>query len=202
MASRVLVLALAACGSSSAKPTPDAVDKSATCATAFGTGMTPGFGRADGTVLAVVPPNDQACAKPNMTHLVLQLQIGGAAYRLVVDVLSNQGNPDVWFAERDSALVGDPWSEGWHVPAHLDYVADLGSHSTEFTEMNQADLVAKITSELEIGAHVSVFATAGSTEPDSAHLVHRNATNADGAIVISPDTAPHYLLLRFDEQTF
>ena len=68
--------------------------------------------------------------------------------------------------------------------------------------MHEDDLVHAITDELELGARISVFATAGSTEPDSAHLVHRNATNADGAIVVNPDTAPHYLLMRFDEQSF
>jgi hypothetical protein len=197
-----LVAFVAACGSSSHPVTPDALDKSATCAATFGSGLTAGFGRIDGTVLAVVPPGDQACAEPNSTHLVVQVTMGGAAYRLVVDVLSNQGSPDVWFAERDSLFVGMPWSDGWHLGASLDYVADLSVHSTDFTEMNESDLVAKITSELELGAHISIFATAGTTEPDSAHLVHRNTPNADGAIVLAPDTAPHYLLMRFDEQVF
>jgi hypothetical protein len=198
---RLLVIALAACGSSKSV-TPDAVDKSATCATTFGTGLTPGFARIDGTVLAVVPPNDQACALPNSTHLVVQITMGGAAYRLVVDVLSNQGSPDVWFHELDAPLAGPAWADGWHTGVMLDYVTTLAAHSTDFVEMNQADLVAKITSELELGANISVFATTGATEPNSAHLVHRNATNADGAIVISPDVAPHYLLMRFDEQSF
>lgn len=193
---------LAACGSSS-KPAPmDAVDKSLTCADTFGSALTPGFGRIDGTILAVVPPDDQACALPNSTHLVVQLTMGGQAYRLVVDVLSNQGSPDVWFDELDAPLAGGAWADGWHVPSQLDYVTDLHVASTAFTEMMEADLVAKITSELELGAKVSIFATAGTTEPNSAHLIHRNATNADGAIVIAPDTAPHYLLLRFGEQTF
>jgi hypothetical protein len=198
----VLVLALIACGGGGHASPPDAIDKSATCATSFGTALTPAFGRLDGTVLAVVPPNDQACALPNSTHLVLQVTMGGAAYRMVVDVLSNQGNPDLWFTELDAPLAGPAWSDGWHPGVALDYATTLGIHSTGMAEMNEADLVTKITSELALGAHVSVFATSGSTEPNSAHLVHRNLTNADGAIVIGPDTAPHYLLLRFDEQTF
>lgn len=164
--------------------------------------LTPAFGRLDGSVLAVVPPNDQACAMPNSTHLVLQVTMGGAAYRMVVDVLSNQGSPDLWFTELDAPLAGPAWSDGWHTDAALDYATTLGVHSTGMAELNQSELVAKITSELELGAKVSVYATSGSTEPSSAHLVHRNATNADGAIVIDPDTAPHYLLLRFDDQTF
>jgi hypothetical protein len=198
MSRLLLAIALAACASPAQKP----VDKSATCAATFGSGLTAGFGRVDGTVLAVVPPDDQSCAAPNSTHLVVQLTVNGDAYRLVVDVLSNQGSPDVWFAEHDAPLAAPAFAEGWHVPASLDYVTTLGMRSTDFAEMTEDALVAKITSELELGAHVSIYATAGTTEPDSAHLVHRNATNADGAIVIAPDTAPHYLMMRFDEQTF
>jgi hypothetical protein len=179
------------------------VDKSASCAATFGNALTAGFARLDGTVLAVVPPNDQLCAAPNSTHLVIQLLMNGAAYRMVVDVLSNQGNPDVFFFEQDHALLGGAWAEGWHDPSSLDYLQDLGLHSTQFTETNEADVVAKITSELTLGAHLSVFATAGTTEPDSAHLVHRNIPHMDGAIVIDPDGAtPHWLFIRFDEQVF
>src|SRR5262249_23663455 len=71
------------------------IDKSAPCASTFGSALTDAFGRLDGTVVAVVPPNDQACAQPNMTHLVLQVEMEGAVYRMVLDVLSNQGSPDV-----------------------------------------------------------------------------------------------------------
>jgi alpha-beta hydrolase superfamily lysophospholipase len=82
-------------------------------------------------------------------------------------------------------------------------VTTLGTNSNAFTPMVQADLVAAVTSELALGARVSVFATSsGGNLADSAHLVHRNLTDADGAIVISPDTKPHYLLFRFPNQTF
>jgi hypothetical protein len=179
------------------------VDKSATCASTFGTALTAGFGRLDGTVTAVVPPNDQMCAAPNATHLVIQVKMGGAIYRMVVDVLSNVAPPDVYFYEMDAPLAAGAWADGWHAGDALDYVTTLGVHSTSFTAMKEADLVAKITSEIELGARISVFATNGSSEPDSAHLVHRNLTNQDGAIVIGPDSAqPHYMLLRFNEQTF
>src|SRR5450432_3613923 len=95
----------------------DAGDKAGPCASMFGTALTPAFGRIDGTVLAVVPPGDQACALPNATHLVVQVTMGGAAYRLVVDVLSNQGSPDVLLDELDAPLVGGAWTEGWHTTA-------------------------------------------------------------------------------------
>jgi len=177
------------------------VDKAATCATTFGSALTNAFGRFDGTVVAVVPPDDQACALPNRTHLVIQVSMGGSVYRMVVDVLSNQGSPDVLFHEIDAPLAAGPWAEGWHTGVALDYVTTLSMHSAAFTAMHEADLVAKIASEIDIGAKISVFSTSDG-EPNSTHLVHRNATNADGAIVIHPDSAPHYLLMRFDEQSF
>lgn len=205
-----LLLGLVACGGgdpgivdlSTSSQDLALVDKTQACATTFGQGLTNAFARADGTVLAVVPPAEPRCALPNATHLVVQLRIAGAAYRMVVDVLSNQGNPDVFYTQVDAPLVGAPWSEGWHPDARFDYVTSLSLHSGAFTAMKQADLVAEITSHLEVGAPVSVFATSENS-PSSAHLVHRNKTGADGAIVVNPTSqSPHYLLLRFDEQVF
>lgn len=187
-----------ACSSPSSSPDaaqPDALDKAAGCASSFGTALTDAFGRIDGTVLAVVPPNLQTCAQPNSTHLVLQISMNGAAYRMVMNVDS-----DVSVREVDKPLAGPAWSEGWHVDAPLDYVNDLDQHSADFAKV---DSVGVVTDALELGARVSVFATSsGGTKADSAHLVHRNITGADGALVLSPDTAPHYLLFRFDNQSF
>ena len=182
------------------------VDKSAPCATTFGSALTNAFGRLDGTVLAIVPPNDQACALPNSTHLVIQVTIAGVAYRMVVDVVSDQlseaGSDDDLLYEINAPLAAGPWSEGWHPGVALDYVTTLAVHSTSFAPIAEGALVDRITSEIALGAHISVFATSDG-EPNSAHLVHRNATNADGAIVIGPDsTNPHYILLRFSEQSF
>ena len=184
----------------------DDVDKAAPCATSFGSALTNAFGRLDGTVLAIVPPNDQACALPNSTHLVIQVTIAGVAYRMVVDVVSDQlseaGSDDDLLYETDAPLAAGPWSEGWHPGVALDYVTTLAVHSASFVPIAEGDFVDRITSEITLGAHISVFATSDG-EPNSAHLVHRNATNADGAIVIAPDSAnPHYILLCFSEQSF
>lgn len=197
---RAVLLFVAACGSSgNAAPdaaVPDALDKAATCASSFGNLLTDAFGRVDGTVLAVVPPNLQTCAQPNMTHLVVQVSMQGAAYRMVLNV-----DAEVSTREIDAALAGPAWAEGWHTDAPLDYVTTLGVHSGEF-EKTEAP-VALVTDQLELGARVSVYATSsGGTKADSAHLVHRNASNADGAIVIAPDSAPHYVLFKFDNQSF
>ncbi len=200
----LLSIALAACGSPAAKPDAaiDAQDKSLTCATSFGSALTNAHGRLDGTVVAIVPPNDQACAEPNMTHLVVQVAMGGAAYRMVVDVKSDTGANDNLF-EIDHPLVGDAWSDGWHTTDALDYPSQLGVHSPQFVSTAQDDLVARITSEIELGAHLSVYSTSAG-EPDSTHLVHRGTVaNEDGAIVIDPDGAqPHWILITFAEYVF
>lgn len=185
---------------------PDAAsdaDKSLTCASTFGTALTPAFGRLDGTVVAVVPPAHPTCAMPNSTHLVIQVAMGGATYRMVVNVLSTQGPPDVSLLELDAPLAAGAWAEGWHPGVALDYVATLNVKSTSFLPVPMAALVTQITSEIDLGTHISVFATSGATEPHSTHLVHRNLPNADGAIVLHPDSAqPHYLLFRFPQQSF
>jgi hypothetical protein len=186
----------------------DDVNKAAPCledASAFGQALTNAFGRVDGTIVAVIPPDDQACALPNSTHLIIEVLMQGAVYRMVVDVLSDvasdSGSFDVFFYEMDAPLADGAWADGWHTGIAFDYVNTLAIHSTPFVAMSQADVVAKITSELTLGAHVSVFSTSAG-EPDSTHLVHRNLTNQDGAIVVSPETAPHYLLIRFSEDSF
>jgi len=174
-----------------AEATPDAT--SLTCAATFGDKLTNAFGRIDGTVLAVVAPDNQTCAQPNSTHVTVQVTMNGAAYRLVTNI-------DVLTAELDAPLAGPAWSEGWHTDAPLDYATTLHVASTAFT---QTDVTARVTAALVPGARISVFSTStGGTKADSAHLVHRNLANADGAIVVTPDTTPHYLLFRFSNQAF
>ncbi len=184
----------------------DAGSKAAACAATFGMALTPKFGRFDGTVTAIVPPGDQACTLPNATHLVIQGRMNGEIYRMVVDVLSTIGSPDVSLLEMDAPLAGGmPWAEGWHDTMTLDYVTDLSVHNASFVPFKQAALVTKISDEITLGDHISVFATSGTTEPHSAHLVHRttNAPGADGAIVLKPESAKaHYILLAFAEQVF
>ena len=180
------------------------IDKSAPCASTFGAALTNAFGRLDGTILAVVPPAHPTCAQPNSTHLVLQVTTNGAAYRMVLDVFGNPPDPTVALFEVDAPLAGPAWSEGWHEAVPLDYVVTLGVKSTSFVPHPKDELVALVTNELDLGAHVSVFATStGGSKADSTHLIHRNLTNADGAIVIHPESSSaHYLLFKFSEQVF
>ena len=179
------------------------LDKAAPCASSFGDALTDSFGRIDGTVLAVVGPTDSQCAKPNNDHLVVQVLMDGAAYRMVVNVQSDFGDPDVLLLEKQKPLAGPAWSEGWHTDVGLDYVGDLAANQQDFTAYPMAELVERVTAELVLGAAISVFATSGSGVVDSAHLIHRNETHRDGAIVLEPDSdSPRYLLFAFANQSF
>jgi ABC-type transport system involved in cytochrome bd biosynthesis fused ATPase/permease subunit len=100
-------------------------------------------------------------------------------------------------------LPAPAFAEGWHAGAALDYVTSLGAHSdASFTPLAMADAVTRIAAEVKVGDLVSVYGTSGPGRPESAHLIHRNAANQDGAIVVSPTTAPAFLLFHFDNQKF
>jgi hypothetical protein len=209
----LVALAEAACGSSAEAPIPDAaipdaqVDKSGTCTDTFGSELTSAFGRLDGTVLAIVRPVDQQCPRPNSDHVILEVTMHGAAYRMVVNVQSDVAgeDPRVKMNVIDHALPGAAWSEGWHAGEPLDYVTTLGVHSDAFVPEEIGALADDISAMIDLGDHVSVYATSGGppSNADSAHLVHRNAANQDGAIVLHADGAhPKILLFSFDSQTF
>lgn len=166
----------------------------------FGDDLTAGFGRIDGVLTAIQMPNDQTCSMPNRDHLILQVLMNGAVYRLVV-------NTDVKVLELEHALPAPPFAEGWHTGIALDYAKDLGVQSTAFTDPGDmtATVQKTIGAGLTVGDNVSVYATSGAGRPESAHLVHRNASpaNTDGAIVVHPDGAkPKFVLFAFDDQTF
>ncbi|MEO8874705.1 MAG: hypothetical protein ABI461_03880, partial [Polyangiaceae bacterium] len=75
-------------------------------------------------------------------------------------------------------------------------------HSGDLPSLDTASAVTAATAALTLGAHVSIYATAQG-ENDSAHLVHRNLTNQDGAIVVNPeDASPTWVLFAFSNQTF
>jgi hypothetical protein len=179
-----------------------ASDKSAGCVGTFGNALTSPFGRIDGTVVAIVKPTDQQCPMPNSDHVIVEVKMNGDVYRMVVNVESDQGPPDVYFLEKAGTLPAPKWSEGWHLNAPLDYVADLKAHSTDFTTYDITLLSDLVTRKIPLNGKVSVYAATDGGS--SAHLVHKNdGTNADGAIVIDADTdAPEFLLFHFDEQVF
>jgi hypothetical protein len=176
-----------------------------TCANTFGKALTAGFGRLDGVVWAVQKPSDTACTLPNSDHVVVQVLVNGAVYRMVVNVKSDRAgvDPAIRVARLPHALPAPAFAEGWHRDAALDYATSLDAHSSSgFAPLSLDEATAAIAGALEVGAPVSVYATSGAGRPDSAHLVHRNAPSRDGAIVVSPTTAPTFLLFHFDQQTF
>ncbi len=177
--------------------------KSAACVDAFGDALPGGWGRLDGTVVAVVSPGD-VCPLPNSDHVIVEVEANGAVYRVVVNVLSTSGDPDVRFGELDHALIGPSFAEGFHGGVlRLDYATDLGLHSgaAPFAPVAMAQLVPKVADALEIGAPISAYAQgSGGT---SVHNVHRYGAGADGALVVRPTSAtPHWLVFHFADQTF
>ena len=179
------------------------VDKAAGCASTFGGALTSAFGRLDGTVVAVVKPSDQQCAMPNSDHVVLEMLSGGAVYRMVVNVQSTFAgvDPRVLYLEKPTALVGPAWSEGWHTGIDFDYLQTLSLNKADFVFYDMPTLVNLVNDRVPLGMAVSVFAT--SSGGASAHLVHRNALNQDGAIVIdAAGQNPTYLFFAFADSTF
>lgn len=181
----------------------DASKPTGQCAATFGDKLTEGFGRIDGIIYAVQKPSDTACVFPNKDHVVLQVLTNGAVYRLVANVQGSGADPKIRFSVLPHALPAPAFAEGWHLAAGLDYLTTLGAHSdASFAPLTLAEAVPKIDAELKIGDPVSVYGTCGAGRPESAHLIHRNKANQDGAIVVNPTTAPRFMLFHFDNQTF
>lgn len=186
-------------------PAVDVTSPAAACASEFGRALTPGFSRLDGVVTAVVTPADTQCRMPNSTHVIVQVRMGGAVYRLVVNINSTRAgvDPRVRIADVRAPLPLPAWEDGWHVNQQLDYVVSLGLHTDAFMFREPDALARFLAATVPVGTRVSVYATNGASQPDSAHLIHRNGHGDDGAIVIDPTGAsPRWLLFHFDGQTF
>jgi hypothetical protein len=170
----------------------------------FGDALTPGFGRLDGTLRAVVGTEDRQCSLWNDDHVILQVDMNGATYRLVVNVQSNRPgqDPRVFLRTAEAPLLGPPWQEGWHTGFTLDYRSDLGQTPETFEPHDMPSLV-DILQRLPLGAPISVYATNGRNVPHSAHRIHRNGYKDDGAIALPlPQGGAVYSLFRFSTQTF
>lgn len=186
---------------SDAKPDV-AVD--ARCASSFGTELTAPFGRLDGTLLAIVSPGNEVCALPNKDHVIVQVSMRGAAYRMVVNVESDRSaDPRVFVRSLAHALPEPAFAEGWHKDVKLDYASMLGVHSTdsEWEPQDLQTLVATIENAVTLDQDISVYAS--TSVVTSAHLIHRNRNGQDGALVLAASSeAPSWLLFRFAEQSF
>jgi hypothetical protein len=170
------------------------------CTNTFGAAMNTTFGRLDGFLVAVVGINGSSCRSDD-NHVHLQVLMHNAVYDIAVNIASTSGNPDVDFLTVHAPLKGAAWSEGWHPSQQLDYVNDLGVHSGSFTETTPSQLASLVASDLASANHVSVFATG--FDGTGGHLIHRQGSSHDGAIVINPLSAsPQYLLFHFTTQSF
>lgn len=188
-------------GATGGTTTTTPIDKAAACTDTFGDKLTNAFGRLDGTVLAVLKPTDLQCPMPNSDHVIIEVIMNGAAYRMVVNVQSSFGDPDIDYLAIDHALPGPAWEEGWHPALALDYVADFGVKAGDFKVVPMTELSNMVVDEIQLDQKISVFAT--SSGGASAHKVHRNDGKADGAIILDPTgDKPRALLFHFQDQSF
>ena len=164
------------------------------CTNNFGNGLSGGFGRLDGYVIAVVPPGGGAC-NADRHHVHVQVVAGGETYDIAVNTDSG------FIAERDAPLPAGSWNEGWHTGVSLDYPADLGLHASDFTAASEAVVDQDVENALATANHISVFATPYNR--GGAHLVHRQGSGHDGAVITDPLSATsHLFAFHFSNQSF
>jgi hypothetical protein len=165
-----------------------------TCTGSFGSGLSTSHARLDGYVVAVIPPGQGKSCNGDSTHVHLQISMNNAIY----DVAANADGLET---EKDTALLGGAWSEGWHTSDSLDYPGDLGVHSSDFSLTGVSAVAAEVEQQLANANHVSVFCTG--YDATGCHLVHRQGTGKDGAIVIDPlSPTSHWLLFDFSTDNF
>ena len=183
-----------------AASTGDGTPTRVPCTNTFGSAMNTTFGRLDGFLVSIVNPGTTGCSGDS-THVHLQVQVNGGIENIAVNIQSSSGNPDVDFLTINAPLKNGAWLEGWHPSESFDYVTNLGVHSTAFTETTPTQLQSLVNNALATANHISIFTTG--FDATGGHLIHRNPTNHDGAIVINPlSTNPQYLLFHFTTQTF
>ena len=164
------------------------------CTNNFGNGLTGGYGRLDGFVIAVVPPGNGSCSA-DRHHVHVQVTAGGQTYDIAVNTDSG------FIAQTDLPLPAGAWSEGWHTGVSLDYPRDLGLHSTDFTAASEATIDQDVESALASANHISVFGTP--YNHGGAHLIHRQSGGHDGAMILDPlSPNAHLFAFHFSDQTF
>lgn len=181
------------------------VRKQANCASQFGTALTNAFGRVDGTVIAVVPPGEPTCAIVNGDHVVVQVNFDGGVHRMVINVESSFGDPRIRMRQVTAPLPAPAFETGWHPGLRLDYPSQLNVHSDGGWEaLTLREAASRVYDLVEVGAPISVYATSsGGSFASSAHKVHRNGRDTDGALVLNPTSAsPTWVLFHFANQTF
>jgi len=183
-----------------ASSTGDGTPTRLPCTSTFGSAMNTTFGRLDGYLVSIVNPGTSGCASDS-THVHLQIRVNGGIENIAVNVQSSSGNPNVDFLTINAPLSNGAWLEGWHPSQSFDFVTNLGVHSGSFTEMTPSQLITLVNNDLATANHISIFTTG--FDATGGHLIHRNPTNHDGALVVNPlSSSPQYLLFHFTTQTF
>lgn len=181
---------------------PSAAVDPGVCVDRFGAAITSTDGRLDGTLVAVVATGSGRRCREDTDHVHLQIRALDQIYDVALNV-GAAGAP-VHLAERDAAMPGPPWSEGWHTQGiALDYPrAPLVLHTGDFALTPPPGLSSLVLSRLHVGERVSVFAL-GYSDHTGVHNVHRNGGGHDGALVLRPErTSAHFMAFRFDAQSF
>ncbi|HEY0189647.1 MAG TPA: hypothetical protein VGC42_00900 [Kofleriaceae bacterium] len=169
------------------------------CTSTFGHGLSPSvtFGRLDGYLVAIVPPQSSARGcNSDLGHVHLQVLMQSEVY----DVAVNVGD-DVHTVALDRAPFS-AWSEGWHTGSDIfvEYTG-LGLHAETIPASTKVDTVNAIEAELANTNRITIYAS--SYGPDGAHLVHRNGAGNDGLIVSKPlSGTAHMRAFSFDTDSF
>ena len=165
---------------------PDGPPTRRQCTSSLGSGLSASHARLDGYIVAVIPPGQGKQCNGDSSHVHLQVLMNNQVYDVAVNT-NGQGQ----MTTKDEALLGGPWAEGWHTQDALDYPTSLGVHAAGFSTTT----ATAVENALAQANHVSIFCTGyGST---GCHLVHRQGTGHDGAIVIDP-LSPTSKWLLFD----
>ena len=160
------------------------------------------FGRLDGYLVAIVPPGSTNGCNDDSSHVHLQIKMNGAIYDIAIDATDSQTRTDdVHTGTLDMAMPSGPaWSEGFHTGVTLDYPS-LGVHASSLPLQSKAQIVSAFQTDLATVNHISIFTT--TYGGDGAHLVHRNGSGHDGAVVTEPlSPTAHVRLLSFSDQSF
>ncbi len=174
------------------------------CTSSFGSSITVGSGRLDGTLVSIVMPNFNGC-RGDDNHVHLQVDVNGDVYDVAINTSSefNDEDPRVGIASAPlEALPGDAWSEGWHAGEVASYGFHLGVPSDQFVPLESDALADEVVNALRTAGQISVFMV-GFDDGTGGHKVHKNSNGTDGLIVINPDGgSPTGIGFRFQDQFF
>lgn len=174
------------------------------CTNNFGNALTasPTFGRLDGILVALVPPNTSGCHSDS-THLHLQILMNTKVYDVAIAISDDAtGVDDVHTYSVEQGSPNEmPWNEGWHTGLLVDY-KKLGVKSTDMVLKTKSELLSLLTNDLATVNHISIYGTTYGS--DGAHLIHRQTGGGrDGLIVTEPLSSPVKVrLFSFAGQTF